>query len=151
MQGSGEVEMAYLGLHKRCTTFTGPSLARASLSLSLPVTRWYTDPNLESVFLLLYRTLRPLLSRGYGRTPAYCGAGRMGQCMRKGFAGSDKGLDRGQSRKGPRKLQGHSSFLQVCGATLEPGQILPLTQVDTDSSTACSLTKESLLRLQCGG
>lgn len=60
--------------------------------------------------------------------------------MRKGFAGSDilgECQGRGQGRRGPEKLLGHSSFLQVSGP-LEPGQILPLTQVDTDSSTACS-------------
>lgn len=64
--------------------------------------------------------------------------------MRNGFAGSDKGQGRGQGRKGPGRLQGHSSFLQVCGATLESGQILTLTQVDIESSIACSLTKECL-------
>lgn len=49
-----------------------------------------------------------------------------------------------EDRKGLGRLQGHRSFLQVCGATAESGQTLPHTQVDTASSAACSPTKECL-------
>lgn len=53
-----------------------------------------------------------------------------------------------EDREGLRELQGHSSCLQVCGATEGPGQTLPQPQVDTDSSAAAVWWEGAVTALQ---